>query len=81
MDKMDCAIVDSMLRDHQAFSAIEGATRRRICDGLDVNCRTLHRRLAAMVEMGWLARGVMEGQMHTYYVTEAGVRTFEGVLE
>ena len=81
MDKLDCAIVESLLNEHQAFSAIEGATRRRVFDGLEVNYRTLHRRLAMLKKKGYLAAGVREGLRHTYYVTEMGAKMYEGVME
>ena len=80
MDKLDCAIIDSMLYEHGAFSAIEGVTRRGIFDGLHVNYRTLHRRLVALVRKGYLAQGVREGLRHTYHVTEKGVKKFEEVI-
>ena len=81
MDKLDCAIIDAMLKDHQAFSAIEGVTRKRIFDGLHVDYRTLHRRLVKLENKGCLAKGVQEGLRHTYYVTEMGVKMYEGVME
>ena len=81
MDKLDCAIIDAMLKDHQAFSAIEGVTRRRVFDGLHVNYRTLHRRLIGLEKKGYLAIGVREGLRHTYYVTEKGVGKFEEVAK
>ena len=81
MDKLDCAIIDAMLREHQAFSGIEGVTRKRVFDSLHVNYRTLHRRLVALVKKGYLAKGVPEGLRHTYHVTEKGVNAFEGVMQ
>ena len=81
MDKLDCAIIYSMLNEHQAFSAIEGVTRKRIHEGLEVNYRTLHRRLLALVKKGYLAGGVREGLRHTYHVTEEGVKLYEGVVK
>ena len=81
MDKLDCAIINAMLHEHQAFSAIEGVTRKGIFDGLQVNYRTLHRRLVALERKGYLAIGVREGLRHTYYVTEAGAKMYEGVME
>ena len=80
MDKMDCAIINAMLYEHQAFSAIEGVTRKRIFDGLHVNYRTLHRRLVALEKKGYLAKGVQEGLRYTYHVTEKGVKKFEEVV-
>ena len=81
MDKLDCAIIDSMLKDHQAFSGIEGATRKGIFDGLRVNYRTLHRRLASLVREGYLAEGIRDGLRHTYYVTERGLKRYEEVIK
>ena len=80
VDKLDCVIIYAMLNEHQAFSAIEGVTRKRIFDGLHVNYRTLHRRLSALEKKGCLARGVPEGLRHTYHVTEKGVKKFEEAI-
>ena len=80
MDKLDYAIINTMLRDLRAFSAIGGVTRKEIFDRLRVNHRTLHRRLAALVGKGCLAKGIREGLSHTYYVTEKGVKAYEEVI-
>ena len=81
VDKLYYAIIDAMLYEHRAFSAIEGATRKRVFDGLHVNYRTLHRRLVALEKKGYLARGVQEGLRYTYYVTEKGVKKYEEVIK
>ena len=78
MDQVDYAIL-FFLKNKPAVTKLSAVSRKTIHAAVDAAVRldTLYRRLKAIVEAGYAAKGAKDRREHTYYITEKGEKALE----
>ena len=74
LDRLDMTILYLLLDYFEAVSGMTAVTQEKIYGQLDsgIGKSTLHRRLAYIINYGYIARGFSESRFNTYYITAKG---------
>ena len=77
---MDMAILNTLQSKFGAITKIAAVMQGQIYGELDTSQSTLHRRLASLVKLGYVSRGVKDYRALTYYITAEGITKLEEVF-
>lgn len=76
MDKLDFAILN-VLQEQQANMELSAVTKYEILESLEMNEKTLFRRIKMMIELGYIQQGLKVSRSFTYFITDKGIKMFE----
>ncbi|WP_069997768.1 winged helix-turn-helix domain-containing protein [Cellulosilyticum sp. I15G10I2] len=79
MDKLDFAVLN-ILQEQQATMKMTAISRKEILEALEINEKTLFRRIKVMMNLGYIKEGFKVGKSYTYFITENGVNTFREAM-
>ena len=78
IDMRDLSLLAELLKGKH-FSKITGLAIRGF--SLDRNPSTIYKRLLFLVSMGYVSRGFQIAQSDTYFITQEGIKFYEGAID
>ncbi len=81
MDKLDYAILDVLLNTFGAVTRMKSVTLKVILTEIQINDRTLYRRLKNLLIRNYILKGIQDIREHTYYISEHGMKILEEALK
>ena len=72
MDKLDYAVLDLLMNKCKAITKMTAISRKTILSEMIINDTTLYRRLAELINKGYVSKGITDIREHTYFITAAG---------
>ena len=80
MDKMDFAILDSLLNSN-SITKISAISLKTMLTKLKISYSTLHRRITKLISRGYIEKGIMESSGNTYFINKKGEKILEEVMQ